>query len=326
MGQTILVTGGLGCIGAHTAAWLLDHTDASVLLASRNASLATAQAMWPERDLSRVKMISLDIQEPDQIAELFEQFPISEVIHLAALQTPDCNAHRDLGLQINLAGTQHLIECMKRAANPVDRFAVYGPRRAYPEGIVPMLSEPQPVNVYGTWKLAGEQLSRYFWEDTGTPTVVVRPGVLYGPGRDAGLTSTPTTAMKCAALGLPYEIPFSNRQDYLYSMDVGAAMGLAATASFSDFGVFTLPSLTLETQEIVHAIRAGAELLGWQEPQISVGPDTVPFICELEFQPFLDRFPDAPHTSLDAAVRSTLEEFQRQVAAGQLTLESLPRG
>lgn len=182
-----------------------------------------------------------------------------------------------------------------------------------------MLSEPYPVNVYGVWKLAGEHLSRIYCEETGVPTLSLRPGVLYGPGRDAGLTSTPTTAMKHLVLGQPYEIPYRNRQDYLFAPDVGEAMGMAAMDPFEGYGVYTLPSRSVTMDEFVGKLQLAAEQLGLTDRfQISFGNREVPFICDLDFQPFLERFPKAPLTSLDDGLRRSLEVFQDYARRGWL--------
>lgn len=238
---------------------------------------------------------------------------------LAALQTPDCNAHRSLGLQINLGGTLNVIEAMKASGLRLERFifassiAVYGPRATYPAGRVPMLVEPNPVNLYGAWKLAAEHISRIYCEETGVPTLSLRPGVLYGPGRDAGLTSSPTTAMKHVALGRAYEIPFRSRQDYLFAPNVGAAV----LAPFDGYGVFTLPSWTLTTDEIVESMRRVAAGLRLPDQfEITVGNQDVPFICDLDYEPFVKAFPDVPHTPLDEAVRESLEVFLEHARRG----------
>ena len=328
---TVLVTGGYGCIRAETTKWILRNTGASVVAAGRRVDADRTTRVFHDVDQTNLITLALDIQHADQLAECLSTHNVTHVVHLAALQTPDCNAYRDLGLQINLAGTQHLVECMKTAATPIERFvfassvAVYGPRSHYPAGQVPMLAEPHPVNVYGAWKLAGENISRMFHEDTGVPTVSIRPGVLFGPGRDAGLTSTPTTAMKCAALGLPYQIPYANRQDYLYAPDVGAAFACATLDPFEGHSCFTLPSQTLDTQTIVEAIQQSAGDLGLSEEfQISIGTETVPFICDLEHEPFRTAFPNAPLTPISTAVRESLSVFQQQIERGWLTKADIP--
>jgi nucleoside-diphosphate-sugar epimerase len=173
-----------------------------------------------------------------------------------------------------------------------------------------MLAEPAPVNVYGVWKLAGEHIARLLHMETGIPVVSLRPGVLFGPGRDAGLTASTTTAMKHVALGLPYEIPFRNRHDYLYAPDVGAAFGNAAMAPFSGHGVYTLPSHTADTAEMISLMRnAAADIERGKTFAITAGTSDVPFICDLEYQPFLQAFPETPQTPLADAIRDSLIYF-----------------
>ncbi len=324
--KTILITGGYGCIGAAAAKWLLSHSDANLVIGSRRVDSTRTERVFDGADVSRMQFVELDVQNQSALEQILQRFDVTHVAHMAALQTPDCNAHRDLGLQINLGGTQNMIEAIKSTQTPIHRFiyassvAVYGPRDFYAAGQVPMLAPPQPVNVYGVWKLAGERISEFFWQDTGIPTISLRPGVLYGPGRDAGLTSTPTTAMKCVALDLPYEIPFRTQQDYLYSFDVGAAVGTSLLAPFDGYGLFTLPSLTLTTQNIFDSLRKAAEQLGVASQfKISIGDGEVPFICELDYEPFNVAFPGVPRTPLDEAVHETLALYLDHVNRGWLT-------
>lgn len=330
--QNVLITGGYGCIGAETAKWLLKNSDAAVVICSRTVNSDRSERVFHDADRSRLTFIEADVSDQSLLEQILTEQEITDVVHMAALQTPDCNAHRDLGLQINLAGTQNLIEAMKASGRAFDRYifassiAVYGPRAAYPAGRVPMLAEPQPVNVYGAWKLAGEYISKFFWEDTSVPTLSLRPGVLYGPGRDAGLTASPTTAMKCLALGLPFEIPFRSRQDYQYAPDVGGAVGSAVLEPFDGYGVFTLPSRTLETEEIVKVLRKVASDLGLgAQFKITVGEEEVPFICDLDYEPFTAAFSNIPHTALDQAFRESLNVFLEQANRGWLTEQDIIR-
>lgn len=324
--RTVLITGGYGCIGSETAKWLIRNTDATIVIASRQVNDERTKRVFHDVDCTKLKSVPLDVTNQSRIQQLLEDHEVTHVVHLAAMQTPDCNAHRDVGLQTNLAGTQNLVEAMKASGRAFERYvfassiAVYGPREFYPSTIVPMLAEPNPVNVYGAWKLAAESVSKFFWQDTGTPTISIRPGVLYGPGRDAGLTASPTTAMKCLALGRPYEIPFRSRQDYLYAPDVGGAIGHSLFHPFEGYQAFTLPSHTLDTNQIVTELKEAAEELGLTgQFQITVGNDEVPFICDLEYAAFLQAFPETPHTSLSKALRESLSVFVDQVEKGWLT-------
>ncbi len=325
MSEQILITGGYGCIGAETAKWVIRNTDADVLVSSRSVSDERTERVFFDIDRDRLRTVAVDVQDRRQIEKLLDENEVDRVAHLAALQTPDCDANRDLGMQINLGGTQNLIEAMKSSRSPIKRFvfassiAVYGPRADYPPGRVPMLVEPKPVNVYGAWKQAGEHLSRFFCVDTGIPTLSLRPGVLFGPGRDAGLTSTPTTAIKHVAKGQPYEIPFRSRQDYQYAPDVGAAFAHALIEPFDGYGIFTLPGKTADTQSIVSELHAAADDLGILDRfAITVGDDEVPFICDLQDDVFGAHFPRVVQTPLTQAIQDSLRVFLDQVERGWL--------
>lgn len=325
--KRILVTGGYGCIGAQTVKWLLSQTPATVVVGSREVSPQRTERLFHQDDVSRLKYTVLDVRDQRQLEGVLTLYDITHVIHLAALQTPDCNANRDMGLQINLTGTQNLLEAIKACRPNLQRFvfassvAVYGARSSYPEQKVPMLAEPAPVNVYGVWKLASEHVSRLFSFETGIPTVSLRPGVLFGPGRDAGLTAAPTTAMKHVVCGRSYQIPFRNSQDYLYAPDVGAAFGNAAISPFTGYGVFTLPSHTIDTPHFIATLKVAVEKLGLQQQfAITVGTNEVPFICDLEYSSFLENFPATPHTPLLVAVEQSLKVFHDQHSRGWLRI------
>ena len=328
--ECFLVTGGLGCIGAETTKWLLKNTTGKVVVCGRDVNLQRVDRVFHDVDTTNLKVIAVDITNQPLLSNTIEKEEISHVIHLAALQTPDCNQHRDRGMQINLGGTQNLIEAMKCHDAQFKRFvfassiAVYGPRAFYPDGRVPIDAAPHPVNVYGAWKLAGENITRIFSEETGIDSLSLRPGVLFGPGRDAGLTSTPTTALKSVALDIPYEIPFQNRQDYLYAPDVGAAFAHATTELFSGYAEFTLPSHTVDTSHFVSAITEAAEAIGIESQcNITVGKQTVPFICDLAYDTFHNAFPNVPHTPLSNAVQSSLRTFLQQLDKGWLRTEMI---
>ena len=95
--------------------------------------------------------------------------------------------------------------------------------------------------------------------------------------------------------------------------------------SFDDgFGVFTLPSRTLETQQIVEAMGQAASQVGLAEQfNISIGEKEVPFICDLDYEPFTAAFPNSPHTELNQSLRESLAVFADQVQRGWLTEEDV---
>ncbi len=63
------------------------------------------------------------------------------------------------------------------------------PRRSSP---APESGGTSPATIYGVYKLANEGTARLYHAESGVPSVGIRPYVVYGPGRDQGMTAGPT--------------------------------------------------------------------------------------------------------------------------------------
>ena len=74
-----------------------------------------------------------------------------------------------------------------------------------------MLDESAPLvprTHYGVFKHCNEGNARVYFSDHAISSVGLRPYAVYGPGRDFGITSGPTTAIKAAVVGQTFEIQF----------------------------------------------------------------------------------------------------------------------
>ena len=92
-------------------------------------------------------------------------------------------------------------------------------------------------------------------------------------------------------------------------------------APFKGYGVFTLPSHTVDTAEIIATMRKAASETGLAANfGITVGTAEVPFICDLEYEQFLQAFPETPRTPLANAIQESLQVFKMQRERGWLKL------
>src|SRR5918992_3454635 len=78
----ILVTGGVGFIGSHTARALLDAGESCLLIGRRPTALPSFLAD------ERVVVAQVDAADRDALLELGERHEISGVVHLASPQPP----------------------------------------------------------------------------------------------------------------------------------------------------------------------------------------------------------------------------------------------
>lgn len=118
--------------------------------------------------------------------------------------------------------------------------AVYGPSDALRKTPLPEGARGEPGTHYGVFKQANEGTVRIYWESDGIGSIGLRPYVVFGLGRDQGLTSSPTKAMLAAALGLDYEIGYAGRSQLHFARDVAASCLAALDASSDGTRVFNL--------------------------------------------------------------------------------------
>ena len=305
------MTGSTGCIGSHAV---------DILLSDGNSEVFGFNRSVPEAGSGRdgYHLITGDLSDTRSVEQAVLKVAPTHVIHLGALQTPDCRDFPMKGMEVNVLGTANLFKACTKLKHPLERFvfasssAVNGARSLYgEEGVRP--EDPfHPFNLYGYWKVAGEGMAQAFHQATGTATVSLRLATTYGPGRDRGFTAAMTSAMKAVVKGEPFEVPYRGREHYHFSLDVGAGFARAALDPFSGYGVFNLLGKTHSIEEFISTIQAQAMALEIECPSIHFSPEAEPspFIYELNDEATRKAFPLMPRTSLDEGVRQSLIYFK----------------
>jgi len=163
------------------------------------------------------------------------------------------------------------------------------------------------------FKQANEGTARVYWQDAQVASIGLRPYIVYGPGRDQGLTSSPTKAMVAAALGKPYHIPYGGRAAYQYADDVARTFIACARAPFQGAEIFNLGGSVATMGEIVAAIEAAApEVRGL----ITFDDKPLPFPEAFDAAPLEQVIGALPFTPLAQAVADTIALFRERIAAG----------
>ncbi len=232
-GGRTLVTGALGCLGAWTLKALVDLGEEPVGfdLGSDDARLQLALS---EEERGRVTLVEGDVTDGAAVGRALDEHGITHVVHLAALQVPFCRADPERGARVNVHGTVVVFEAVKarlgriRSVAYASSTAVYNASDPSP---APESGGTAPSTLYGVFKLANEGTARVYWDDDDVASIGIRPYVVYGPGRDQGLTSGPSLAMEAAARGDGYTIAYGGTAQYDFAPDVGRAFALAARAA-----------------------------------------------------------------------------------------------
>jgi nucleoside-diphosphate-sugar epimerase len=320
-----LVTGAHGFIGAWVVKRLLAEY-AGVVIFDRSADPQRLRLIMDEDEIARPVFIEGDITDLDLLSQTVERHRVTKIIHLAGLQVPACRATPRLGAMVNVVGTINIFEAAKKSDGRVTKVvyassaAVFGAgeegqRRAAVESDAGGMTTH-----YGAFKRCNEDNARVYFLDDDISSIGLRPLTVYGVGRDTGMTSDPTKAMKAACLGRPFQIRFGGRTDFLYVADCADAFILAAKSDLQGAHVFNSHGETVHMADVVREI----------EKIIPAAKGTITFIdtplaipSELDDTAIVKALGGVPHTSLAQGVRETIDRFRQLQKEGRLDASDL---
>lgn len=294
--MSLLVTGGSGFLGAWIIRQLLAAGE-EVRLFDRSADRRLVEWIVGP-DAARVEWICGDIADADAV--MAAATGTRRILHLAGVLTPACQADPLLGARVNLLGTLHVFEAARRLGHKAVIYTssagVFGPDDA---------EHPLPQTHYGTFKLACEGSARAYWHDHRIASIGFRPYVAYGPGREVGGTAGPSLAARAAAQGEAYTIPYSGRSGLVYVEDVAAAYVAAATRDLSGAHVVTMPGETVDSEEIIAAIRRLVP-----DAAIGVAGAPLPIAPDLPASDISTLLPGVPQTGLAEGLARTIAFYR----------------
>ncbi len=321
MTDTYFLTGALGCIGAWVTKTVLDRGATPVVFDLGGDNRRLRDLLGPE-ELARVRFVQGDIGDGAAVQDAVAKSGANRLIHLAGLQVPFCRADPAAGARVNVLGTIHVMEAALAAG--IERVvyassaAVYGPpedEAAPDEG-----RACDPATHYGVFKRANEGNARVYFQDRGLSSVGIRPLTVYGVGRDQGMTSGPTVAMKAAALGRPYSIGFGGATDFNYVGDTAEAFVACAERGPEGAHVFNLHGDSVPVRDIVSTLQL---LRPERAAGISFAGPELPIPAALDGSALSRAVPGLPSTSLEDGIRQTVERFELLEAEGRLDTRDL---
>ena len=185
-GNRFLIVGGASLVGSATAELFLTEGAAEVVILDSFFQGSADNIKHLQGD-ERLKLVQGDVMRLPQLIEAAKG--VDGVLHLAALMSITMDRDPWMGLDVNIRGTQNVIEacCITGVKKLVftSSSAVYG----YGPGLKGDLVETTPfltygappgAIIYGASKIIGEQLCRDAYLKRGLDYVVVRYSTVYG--------------------------------------------------------------------------------------------------------------------------------------------------
>jgi len=305
----VLVTGAGGCIGSWVLA-LLARAGVPACALDLTEDERRPRLLIEERELEKIRWRTGDISDFETVVRTLEAVRPCAIIHLAALQVPFCKADPIAGAKVNVVGTVNVFEAARRLG--IRRLAYASSIAAYgamDEGHGAMHT------LYGAYKYCDEQIAKVYSEDWGIHSLGIRPGVVYGVGRDQGLTSKTTVAILAAAAGKPYEVPFSGGVSWLYAGEVASAFIHAVARERPGAPVFDMNGVYAPVEE-------GLRILKTLAPSAAITASGQPlaFPMHLPDKPLRDFLGDYGEMPLAEGIRETYVAFRSLIRRGMLSM------
>jgi nucleoside-diphosphate-sugar epimerase len=321
--ETFLITGAHGFIGAWVVKHLLSR-GTRVVIFDKSVNAQRLRLIMNEAEISQAEVVTGDITEAGSLLPVIDRFRVTNLIHLAGLQVPTCRADPRLGAMVNVVGTINLFEAARQARDQINNVtyassaAVFG--LVEEEHAMTERDEPRPSTHYGVFKRCNEGTARVYHLDRGVNSIGLRPLTVYGVGRDFGLTSDPTKAMKAAVVGRPFHIRFGGRTDFQYVADTAAVFVRAATSNIRGAHVFNLHGETVHIDDVVAEIERA-----WPRARktITVADEPLAIPAEMDDTAIREALGPLPATTLADGVTSTVARFAELQAEGRLDTSDL---
>jgi nucleoside-diphosphate-sugar epimerase len=323
--MNVLLTGGYGCIGSWIARELLRRGD-GVWIYDLKEDPKRLRLILDEADVRRVRFVQGDVTDLPRLRDALQSNGITHVVHLAGLQVPVCRADPILGAKVNVVGTLAVFEAVRQLGAQVRRLvytssaAVFAPPEAYGRGPLTDDVPLTPSTHYGVFKCCNEGNARIYFQDFGLSSIGLRPWTVYGVGRDFGMTSEPTKAIKSLALGRRYHISYGSMQDMQYVEDVARTAICCLERPYHGAKSYNLRGDVVDLPAFHRALcavePAAEQLITHGDRQIAIAYDLDDAALQRDLGP-------VPRTPLEHGIRRTLSMFRALEAQGRLDTSDL---
>lgn len=274
--ETVLITGGTGFIGGHTAEQLLDGGYDVVSFDLRTSS-PILDSLGIAED---VRTIRGDITDTTGLFRAIEDTGATRIVHLAALLTERTRANPRKAIDVNVRATNTVFEAARTFSDRIDRVvwasssAVYAPPEMYDGRQLTESDLYAPTTLYGAAKAYNETQAEVYREDYGVSSVGLRPTLVYGPLRETGSATAYADVITGPASGSAVTVgPGGTVLDWQHVSDAAQAFRKAILAPDTalDQHVYNVCGVQATLEEVADIVRdeiPGAEITVTDEGEI----------------------------------------------------------
>jgi nucleoside-diphosphate-sugar epimerase len=305
------ITGGQGCIGAWVVRRLLDDgTPFTVFDLAPNDGIL--QQLLSVDEAASLQRVFGDVSDTETVEQAVRESGATAIIHLAGLQIPTCRANPVLGATVNVLGTLNVFEAARKSEGRIrsvayaSSAAVIGPPEDY-DGPIVDDTPHRPRTHYGYFKLTNEGNARIFWQDHGVPSAALRPYAVYGIGREIGLSSGPSLALRATAAGQDYAVAFSGPCGFNYTRDIADQFIGCARKATSGARAFNVVGHCCAVEDFISVIE---EVAPEARGRIRCEGGPLPVAAVIDETGLRELLGTVPLTPLADSIRDTIDRYK----------------
>ena len=311
--MAVLITGGLGFIGANLARELVKQNREVVLFDIVN------QAKHVSDIRDEVDIVVGDVTNWARVLDVVREYRIDCIFHTAALLSYAAEEIPLNAFMINTNGTFNVLEATRlfevKTLVFLSTTGTYG--AGLPE-IVTDDTEQRPATLYGITKVFGERLGEYYHRKFGVNFRGVRFPSIIGPGRGGGgVSAYSSLVIQESAAGRAYEVQVDDkaRIPLLYLKDATQSLIQIEQASESNLKrrVYNIEGFSPTITELIEVVKKyvpKANIKFCPNPEIVEIVRTLPRVldgtCARADWGWKTRY------TLDMAVSDFIEEYRRR--------------
>src|SRR5271166_4296758 len=209
LNMRVLITGGMGVIGAETSRKFVREGHRPVIFARHRDEHLVHDI------LEKIDFEQGEVLDMPRILQAIKKHQVTHVVHAAAFVGAVSAGNPALSIQVNVMGLVNVLEAA-RALNV--RRVVFTSAKG----------------VYGSAKFMGENVCTYYNDNMGVETVSLRFASTYGPGKTArhGPMAVMSRIVENPANGVPFKLAQGgdDKDDFIYNKDSALGIYLATVA------------------------------------------------------------------------------------------------
>jgi len=199
--MSILITGGTGFIGVGLARRLLEKGEDVVLFDVAIAHQRIADIK------NKVKVIQGDLKVWNEVLNAVKENKVHGIFHLGSMLSLPSEENPWAAFQTNVCGTFYVFEAARLFG--VEKVVFASTAATYGSGTGEVIGDDtlqRPITMYGSCKLYGELLGRFYRRKFGLDFRSLRYCAVMGPGvKTIAVTQFYPWMVENAALGKPFE-------------------------------------------------------------------------------------------------------------------------